>query len=87
VLDPFAGGSVRGIVATYLGRQYVGIDLSERQIEANEIQAEQIVPDNRPVWIVGDSRQLIKLVEEHSILSSPALPIMTWKSIVTMSAT
>jgi hypothetical protein len=27
VLDPFAGGSVRGIVAAKLGRQYVGYDL------------------------------------------------------------
>jgi DNA modification methylase len=26
VLDPFAGGSVRGIVANKLGRRYCGID-------------------------------------------------------------
>src|ERR1700733_3489840 len=26
VLDPFAGGSVRGIVASVLGRRYLGID-------------------------------------------------------------
>ncbi len=55
VLDPFAGGSVRGIVAAVLGRLYTGIDLSEKQIAANEIQAEQIVPENKPHWIVGDS--------------------------------
>ncbi|KKK48239.1 hypothetical protein LCGC14_3147140, partial [marine sediment metagenome] len=35
VLDPFAGGSVRGIVAAYLGRDYTGIDLSLPQVEAN----------------------------------------------------
>ena len=29
VLDPFAGGSVRGIVASKLGRQYVGHELRE----------------------------------------------------------
>jgi hypothetical protein len=36
VLDPFpADGSVRGVVASKLGRKYVGIDLSERrQLEA-----------------------------------------------------
>lgn len=30
VLDPFAGGSVRGIVASILGRRYVGCDLQLR---------------------------------------------------------
>jgi len=42
VLDPFAGGSVRGIVAARLGREYTGIDLSERQVEANRVQAADI---------------------------------------------
>ena len=58
VLDPFAGGSVRGIVAAKLGRQYVGIDLSERQIEANRAQAGNICKSSDPVplWVTGDSR-------------------------------
>src|SRR5262245_16475161 len=34
VLDPFAGGSVRGIIASMLGRRYVGIDLSATQLAA-----------------------------------------------------
>ena len=34
VLDPFAGGSVRGIVAGALGRRYYGMDLSATQVEA-----------------------------------------------------
>ena len=38
ILDPFAGGSVRGIVAAKLGRQYVGIDLRVEQVAANEGQ-------------------------------------------------
>jgi hypothetical protein len=38
VLDPFAGGSVRGIVAAALGRHYTGIDLRPEQIEANREQ-------------------------------------------------
>jgi len=42
VLDPFAGGSVRGIVAGRLGRRYIGVDLSARQIEANRAQARVI---------------------------------------------
>jgi hypothetical protein len=32
ILDPFAGGSVRGVVAELLKRRYTGIDLSKRQI-------------------------------------------------------
>lgn len=55
VLDPFAGGSVRGIVASYLGRKYTGLDLRAEQVVANKIQAKQIVPKNIPNWIVGNS--------------------------------
>ena len=38
VLDPFAGGSVRGIVAARLGLTYVGIDLRAEQVAANREQ-------------------------------------------------
>lgn len=38
VLDPFAGGSVRGIVAAKLGLQYVGGELRAEQVEANRTQ-------------------------------------------------
>lgn len=36
VLDLFAGGSVRGIVAQKLGRYYTGIELRKEQVTANE---------------------------------------------------
>ena len=42
VLDPFAGGSVRGIVAGKLGRSYIGVELRAEQVEANRQQAESI---------------------------------------------
>jgi DNA modification methylase len=58
ILDPFAGGSVRGIIATYLAYHYIGIDLRHEQIEANEKQAKEIIPDRLPVWMEGDSRNL-----------------------------
>lgn len=59
VLDPFAGGSVRGLVAAWLGRSYLGHDLSGRQLEANRQQAAQLLGDlKRPVWVQGDSRDL-----------------------------
>jgi len=55
ILDPFAGGSVRGVVANYLGYSYTGIDLNKKQIEDNYKQANKILPNNSPKWIVGDS--------------------------------
>jgi hypothetical protein len=55
VLDPFAGGSVRGIVASKLGRQYVGIELRPEQCAANRDQAATICGDPMPVWHNGDS--------------------------------
>jgi DNA modification methylase len=61
VLDPFAGGSVRGIVASKCGLAYTGIDLSAVQIAANEEQAGRICTGQigtMPRWIVGDSRNI-----------------------------
>lgn len=58
VLDPFAGGSVRGIVAALMGRDYLGIDLRQEQVDENDRQAQVICPDQRPRWLVGDSVHL-----------------------------
>jgi len=58
IIDPFAGGSVRGIVASKLGRQYVGVDLREEQVAANREQAMDICDDPMPVWHCGDSRKI-----------------------------
>lgn len=60
ILDPFAGGSVRGIVAGILDKEYVGIDLRNEQVEANCRQADQLTfsKDKRPYWITGDSSKL-----------------------------
>src|SRR6185312_15708613 len=65
VLDPFAGGSVRGIVAAKLGRQYVGNDLRAEQVEANRRQADEIMGADEivPAWSCGDSRNIEKLCE------------------------
>lgn len=72
VLDPFAGGSVRGIVASKLGRAYVGIDLRREQVEANRIQAEKSCAESPPVWHCGDSRHLARHgVEADFIFSCP----------------
>lgn len=58
VLDPFAGGSVRGIVASKLGREYLGVDLRAEQVEANEAQAKALCAAPAPRWLVGDSLAL-----------------------------
>jgi hypothetical protein len=69
VLDPFAGGSVRGCVAARTGLAYVGIDLSQQQVGENRAQAASIsqiaagasakwVP---PRWVCADSRELPSL--------------------------
>jgi DNA modification methylase len=60
VLDPFAGGSVRGIVATEMGFIYNGIDLSDEQIEANKKQS------NKPNWITGDSEWVIDSIYDKT---------------------
>lgn len=65
IIDPFAGGSVRGIVASKLGRKYVGVDLSARQISANEVQAKTICKAPAPRWIVGDSRNIDSLASGY----------------------
>ncbi len=48
ILDPFAGGSVRGIVAAKMKRAYTGIDLRQEQVEANQRQAVFLLPPPPP---------------------------------------
>lgn len=56
VLDPFAGGSVRGITAELLGRRYIGIDLSQKQVDANQMNADKL--GVCPAWHCDDSRNM-----------------------------
>lgn len=65
VVDPFAGGSVRGIVASKLGRQYLGSDLRKEQVEANRAQAQEICREDaaQPAWHCGDSRLIDRTLE------------------------
>jgi hypothetical protein len=60
ILDPFAGGSVRGIVASCLGFEYVGVELRAAQVEANRAQA-RIGTGPAPVWHQGDSREIAQI--------------------------
>jgi hypothetical protein len=63
VLDPFAGGSVRGIVSSILGREYIGVDLRPEQVAANYAQQHIADADHLPQWITGDSRRLDDLLQ------------------------
>lgn len=58
VLDPFAGGSVRGVVAGVLGYPYAGIDLRLDQVEANRKQAALLSLENVD-WFDGDSNEVL----------------------------
>lgn len=61
ILDPFAGGSVRGIVAGVLGYPYKGIDLRLGQVEANRKQASILGIENVE-WFDGDSNDVLDTV-------------------------
>lgn len=61
ILDPFAGGSVRGIVANKLGYKYTGIDIRQEQIDSNREQGLDILEvDNQPNWYCGDSNEVLE---------------------------
>lgn len=70
VVDPFAGGSVRGIVAALLGRRYWGVDLSAPQIAANREQWVAMPHDGAPDpdWHVGDAI--------HALPAAPAADLI-----------
>jgi hypothetical protein len=59
VLDPFAGGSVRGIVAGMLGRKYQGHELRAEQVAANLAQCAEIAPDAAIAYVTGDSAKTL----------------------------
>lgn len=66
ILDPFAGGSVRGIVAHYMGYNYTGIDIRQEQIDSNRKQGLDILEvDNQPNWYVGDSNEVLNGFEKE----------------------
>lgn len=63
ILDPFAGGSVRGIIANYLDFKYTGIDIRQEQIESNYEQGNFILGNKCPKWICNDSNKELDLFD------------------------
>lgn len=72
ILDPFAGGSVRGLISVLLGRDYTGIDLRQEQIDANynnlaELNAAHDLNGDelkKPHWICDDSLNMDDHINE-----------------------
>jgi DNA modification methylase len=65
ILDPFAGGSVRGIVANYLGYKYTGIDIRQEQVDSNREQClELLAINNQPQYYCGDSNIVLNGVNK-----------------------
>jgi len=72
IVDPFAGGSVRGILAGLMGYKYHGIDLSAPQVEANRIQLAEIAPEAEVEWVAGDSiEKLSEAPDADFIMTCP----------------
>ena len=68
VLDPFAGGSVRGVITNKLNRFYTGIELRNEQVEENRKQANAIFPNGeemQPVWLSGDSNKVLDSFDDY----------------------
>jgi len=68
ILDPFAGGSVRGTVAGILGRKYFGIDLSRKQVEEDRKQYAEVcekykVDRDNVAYMCFDSLQALQTIE------------------------
>jgi DNA modification methylase len=64
IYDCFAGGSVRGIVASKLGYEYIGIDLRQEQVDANRQQAQQL--ELNPIWQCDDSLNADAHIEDET---------------------
>ena len=64
IYDCFAGGSVRGIVASKLGYDYHGIDLRQEQIDANNKNAKET--GTQPHWYCDDSLNADKYIADNS---------------------
>lgn len=74
IIDPFSGGSVRGIVASCLGFNYWGCDLRQEQIDANEQQGRIICPDEfssgKLLWAQGDSAEMLEWASSADFIFS-----------------
>lgn len=76
VFDPFAGGSVRGIIASVSKMPYLGIDLRSEQVDSDLQNAKEIgIPVGDTLrWIVDDSLNMDAYIKDGTadmILTCP----------------
>ena len=70
IIDPFAGGSVRGVVASCLGLRYFGGELRLEQVEANKTQVKAICNSPIPEYVCGDSRKTLESFPDADFIFS-----------------
>jgi hypothetical protein len=70
VVDPFAGGSVRGVVASCVGLHYWGVELRNEQVFANVQQGNEICVAPMPAWICGDSMETLPVAPPADLVFS-----------------
>ena len=64
VINPTAGESVYGLVASYLGYRYKGVEIREEQVAANRANNDELGLSAE--WILGDGRNVYELVGEDA---------------------
>lgn len=64
VIDPFAGGNVRGAIAGLMGNMYIGTDLSTEQVKANQAADEKV--NSGAVWINDNGLNLNQHVKPET---------------------
>ncbi len=69
ILDPFAGGVVRGAVATILNRRYEGIDISTEQVKHNYFQWKSIATrfniKQYPIYHLADAEYGLDTLQDN----------------------
>lgn len=65
IIDPFAGGNTRGLIASILEYSYIGTDLNLEQLKANRKKAEALHEKNVN-WVHDNGLNLNKHVKEKA---------------------
>lgn len=68
IVDPFAGGNVRGVISAILGNEYHGVDIRPEQIAENESSLQKIRADyaQAPKWYCGDSTNIDAMLSKEA---------------------
>lgn len=64
IFDPFAGDTYKGLVFSYCGHEFTGIELREEQIKVNEKVIDK--QDAKPKYILDDGRNVAKHFKPES---------------------